>query len=94
MRHNTKIHYIPYNKDNTPGFCTFVEAYKYWCRSDGKYAVKGATAWDHWYLINMFACDDAAEAAADPKVECPDCSLLMSVDGECTACESREWLFT
>jgi hypothetical protein len=91
MRDRDKIHYIPFTPDNTPGYFTFTEAYKYWCRAEG---FRGASPWDHWYLLNMWACDDAAEAAADPKVECPDCSLLMSADGECAACESREWLFT
>lgn len=89
MRDQKPIHYIPYNKDNTPGFYTFTEAYKHWCRST---SFRAMTAWDHWYLLNMWLLEDIEEERKHPP--CPDCSLPMTEDGECVACETGEWLFT
>ena len=87
VRHNDKIHEILYTPENTPGYFTFAEAYKRWCRSDGKVGVRGANAWDHWWLLNFFAYEDAAWS------DCPECSLPVFEGEGCSACENREWLF-
>ena len=84
MRHNEKIHYIPYTPENTPGYFTFTEAYKYWCRAEN---FRGASPWDHWYLLNLWAYDDAAWS------DCPECSLPVFEGEACKACEKGEWLF-
>ena len=85
------IHEIPFSPANTPGFYTFVEAYKDWCRRRRAPAAErfhGETPWGHWYILNMWLCEESHI------VPCPDCSLPMSDEtGICSSCEEGSWSF-
>ena len=85
MRH---IHAIPYNRHNTPGFYTFVEALKSWSKA-GPDGFRGVTSWDHWHVMNMWLYEEEELQHS----ACPDCDLYMDADGACRHCDQRSWTY-